>query len=197
MRSLVVVVLLVMLAALAAIYFYLRPPRDLALISLRVVDGEDADLIRDIGHWGADRLFAIPQFRTSTNLAQLGRNGFYSGLFVDVFRCELGDSKVGRISEGHSLVFDERGSVGLYNNSYQEAGHHTYHINISLKERSIAAFNHYDLTRSPRDICFVVVPALPYAGFWPTNTVRIDRVSLERAIERYRAGASGSSKKKA
>ncbi len=79
--------------------YLMRPPEDIGIASIRVVDTRDPKLIRDIGQRPFG-LFAVVEFSTSKNLARYAREGVYNGVYPDVFLCRIWRSKRGYINEG-------------------------------------------------------------------------------------------------
>jgi hypothetical protein len=191
---------LVMAALSAYAVYYCWPPRDLALVSVRVVGGDDAQIPEDVGPRDSKHLLAIVSFRTSKNLARFAQNGLYEEIFNDQYVCGAVDKEKERVGGGEPLVYDSYGAVGLAEIPKQKIGHPVYRIYTDLQEDIVEQEDgveevvRYDLVRNPQDVCFVVTPQLSFVGMWPpSNEVRIPRELLVKAIDQYqRAHAAGS-----
>jgi len=180
------------LSSAIVLFYELAPPRDLRLVSVAIVSSAlDQRARREIGDRSGHIAIAI--FTTKSSLDALAYNGVYDGIFVDVYRCSLGNTPKGAI-KGFSLVYDKSGPIGLREPvpvqrerraAINAPTAHVYHLYVSLDARRSPSEPHPSIFEAPEDICFVLSPFLPFVGLWPsTNEVRIGSHELSDAIAR-------------
>ncbi len=175
---------ILLLGAVLAAVIWLRPPQDLTVESVQVVRWSQMTAADGPASPAEpDKLLAVVRFATAGDLAALGHDFWYRGLYARASLCGSGKT----ISEGFNLVFGRSGRISFGDRHPGGAGPPDYHVYVALQSSDIAGFSRYDLVKSPEDICLRLEPDAPEYGHGPsTNVMRIPRAALLAALRQGR-----------